>query len=180
MFTERGLSHHVRLKLTLGFPQLKDVTGESVTIQTSGYNGTHGMTPLNTFAYIGEWGRRTERLSKMSTVVSFEFYLPLKLSVLCADGGRMLVTNVRNLYRETKHSRGASCSSHKHCLYTVHTFTKECRAACVCKAYPTPPPLEGWRRDRHPILLFLENNTLQMSSKVSLAVSPGRTTVRAG
>lgn len=67
MFTERGLSHHVRLKLTLGFPQLKDVTGESVTIQTSGYNGTHGMTPLNTFAYIGERGRRTERLSKMST-----------------------------------------------------------------------------------------------------------------
>lgn len=36
MFTERELSHRVRLKLTLGFPQLKDVSGESMTIQMSG------------------------------------------------------------------------------------------------------------------------------------------------
>lgn len=54
------------------------------------------------YVHWGGRGHRTERLSKMSTMVSFVIYLPLKLSVLCAGRGRMLVTNVRNLYRETK------------------------------------------------------------------------------
>jgi hypothetical protein len=60
-----------------------------------------------------------------------------------------------------------------------------------CQAYPTsslrlyPRELEKRSSLDSPILLFSgeqpeELHTLQMSSKVSLAVSPGRTTVKAG
>lgn len=133
MFTERELSHRVRLKLTLGFPQLKDVTGESMTIQTSGCKMAPMVWPLNPFTDIGGGRRRAERWTPRCQQW-LALYSPPSQAFCTVCRWRSHAH-----YKHTK--RSASCPLHRHCLHTVHTCTRECRAACVCKAYPAPPPL---------------------------------------
>lgn len=115
----------------------------------------------------------------------------LVFSTQYAGRGGVFIINLRHWDMEMKHSEEVPSSSLRHSLLTHGACCHEGMQGClhvpgIPSLLPqTVPTGGGEEAPPPPILLFSgeqpeEPCTLQMSSKVSLAVSPGRTTVKAG
>lgn len=162
MFIERGLSHHVRLKLTLGFPQLKDVTGESITIPTSGCKMAPMVWPLNTFTYIGGWGRRVEGWTPRCPQWLALYSTSLSSFLYCVWVEVVHSIQIYEICTGRWNTRGAPPVSYTDtaCTWCTPSPRNAGLPACARHTQHLLPYCvhEWWRRDLHPIPLFLENN----------------------
>lgn len=157
MFTERELSHRVRLKLTLGFPQLKDVSGESMTIQMSGCKMAPMVWPLNPFTDIGGWGRRVERWTPRCH----------QWLALYSPPSQAFCTNIQKGAPPVPYTDTA-------CTRCTPAPRNAGLPACARHAQRLLPYCvpEWWRRDRHSIPLFLENNPKVAASCIPCKWAP--------
>lgn len=114
---------------------------------------------------VGAQGRKVD--TKMSTMVSFVFYLPLKLSVLCVGGGHTLITNIQKGAPPVPYTDTA-CTR---CTPAPRNAGLPACARHTQRLLPYCVP-EWWRRDRHSIPLFLENNPKVAASCIPCKWAP--------